>query len=145
MLVFGIRLPSFFVVGDLLLLLLSLSMVQAHISPKRKTPEKDKVERPIGGVTFGRPPLADLETITHVIFAANATPGGIAHQTMSALFAISAWLSVRLTLALFAQKISATDIQIHHVTRLMVLIIAGIQIGMMVSGPSMLFPGGLFG
>ncbi|MDP3715864.1 MAG: MarC family protein, partial [Burkholderiales bacterium] len=48
MLVFGIRLPSFFVVGDLLLLLLSLSMVQAHISPKRKTPEKDKVERPIG-------------------------------------------------------------------------------------------------
>jgi len=89
---------------------------------------------------FGRQLFADLGEITHVIVAANATPGGIEHQTMSALFATSDWLSVRLTLA-FAQKISATDIQIHHVTRLMVLIIAGIQIGMMVSGPSMLFPG----
>ncbi|HMA11888.1 MAG TPA: NAAT family transporter, partial [Steroidobacteraceae bacterium] len=67
---FGIRLAAFSVAGGLLLLLLALSMVQAHVSPLRQTrdeaveaEEKDAV----GVVPLGIPLLAGPGAITHVI------------------------------------------------------------------------------
>lgn len=142
---FGIRLASFTVAGGLLLLLLALSMVQAQISPQRQTPEEAKEAAgrdAVGVVPLGVPLLAGPGAITHVIVAANAAPGGIAHQTTLfipiALVAISVWLSFRLAPAI-AQKLSTTGI--HVVTRLMGLIIAAISIEMIASGLGKLFPG----
>lgn len=142
---FGIRIASFSVAGGLLLLLLSLSMVQAHISPQRQTPEEaeEATEREsVGVVPLGVPLLAGPGAITHVIVAASAAPGGIAYQTALflpiALVALSVWLSFRLAPAI-ALRLGATGI--HVVTRLMGLIIAAISVEMIASGLGKLFPG----
>ena len=120
---FGIRLASFSVAGGLLLLLLALSMVQAHISPQRQTPEEAREiagKDSVGVVPLGVPLLAGPGAITHVIVAANAASGGIAQQSALfvpiALVAISVWLSFRLAPAI-ARRLGATGI--HVVTRLM--------------------------
>ena len=142
---FGIRLAAFSVAGGLLLLLLSLSMVQAHVSPQRQTQdeaqeaeEKDAV----GVVPLGVPLLAGPGAITHVIVAAGATHGNVLQQTALlipvALVALSVWLSFRAA-PMIAQRLGKTGI--HVVTRLMGLIIAAISIEMIATGLGKLFPG----
>lgn len=142
---FGIRIASFSVAGGLLLLLLALSMVQAHISPQRQTPEEaeEAADRnAVGVVPLGVPLLAGPGAITHVIVAASAAPGGIVNQMLLflpiALVALSVWLSFRLAPAI-ALRLGATGI--HVITRLMGLIIAAISIEMIASGLGKLFPG----
>jgi len=142
---FGIRLAAFSVAGGLLLLLLSLSMVQAHVSPQRQTQdeameaeEKDAV----GVVPLGVPLLAGPGAITHVIVAAGAAPGDVLHQSLLlipvVLVALSVWLSFRAA-PMIARRLGKTGI--HVVTRLMGLIIAAISIEMIASGLGSLFPG----
>lgn len=142
---FGVRIAAFSVAGGLLLLLLALSMVQAHISPQRQTPEEAREitgKDSVGVVPLGVPLLAGPGAITHVIVAANAAPGRVADQSMLlipiALVALSVWLSFRLAPAV-ARSLGATGI--HIVTRLMGLIIAAISIEMIASGLGKLFPG----
>ncbi len=141
----GIRLAAFSVAGGLLLLLLALSMVQAHVSPQRQTEdeaaeaeEKDSV----GAVPLGVPLLAGPGAITHVIVAAGAAQGNVLHQSMLlvpvALVALSVWLAFRAA-PMIARKLGKTGI--HVVTRLMGLIIAAISIEMIASGLGTLFPG----
>lgn len=142
---FGIRLAAFSVAGGLLLLLLALSMVQAHVSPLRQTQdealeaeEKDAV----GVVPLGVPLLAGPGAITHVIVAAGATQGNVLHQAALlipvALVAVSVWLSFRAA-PMIARRLGKTGI--HVVTRLMGLIIAAISVEMIAGGLGKLFPG----
>ncbi len=142
---FDIRLASFSVAGGLLLLLLALSMVQAHVSPQRQTQdeaveaeEKDAV----GVVPLGIPLLAGPGAMTHVIVAAGAVHGEPLQQAALlipvTLVALSVWLAFR-TAPAIARHLGKTGI--HVVTRLMGLIIAAISIEMIASGLGKLFPG----
>lgn len=142
---FGVRLAAFSVAGGLLLLLLALSMVQAHVSPQRQTQdeaveaeEKDAV----GVVPLGIPLLAGPGAITHVIVAAGAAKGAMLHQAALlipiSLVALSVWLAFRAA-PVIARRLGRTGI--HVVTRLMGLIIAAISIEMIASGLGKLFPG----
>ncbi len=142
---FGIRLAAFSVAGGLLLLLLALSMVQAHVSPQRQTEDEaaEAEERDsVGVVPLGIPLLAGPGAITHVIVAAGATEGHLAQQSLLlipvALVALSVWLAFRAA-PLIARRLGRTGI--HVVTRLMGLIIAAISIEMIASGLGTLFPG----
>lgn len=141
----GIRLAAFSVAGGLLLLLLALSMVQAHVSPQRQTEdeameaeEKDAV----GAVPLGVPLLAGPGAITHVIVAAGTAQGNVVHQGMLlipvGLVALSVWLAFRAA-PVIAKRLGKTGI--HVVTRLMGLIIAAISIEMIAGGLGKLFPG----
>jgi multiple antibiotic resistance protein len=142
---FNIRIEAFSVAGGLLLLMLALSMLQAHVSPLRQTPdeameaeEKDAV----GVVPLGIPLLAGPGAITHVIVAAGAAPGDIAHQSglliPITLVALSVWISFRAAPGI-ARRLGKTGI--HVVTRLMGLMIAAISIEMLARGLAGLFPG----
>jgi multiple antibiotic resistance protein len=142
---FGIRLAAFSVAGGLLLLLLALSMVQAHVSPQRQTQDEAmEVEdkEAVGVVPLGIPLLAGPGAITHVIVAAGAARGEVLHQAALlipvTLVALSVWLSFRAAPAI-ARRLGKTGI--HVVTRLMGLIIAAISIEMIASGLGTLFPG----
>jgi len=142
---FGIRLAAFSVAGGLLLLLLALSMVQAHVSPQRQTQDEamEAEEREaVGVVPLGIPLLAGPGAITHVIVAAGAAKGELLYQAALlipvTLVALSVWLSFRAAPAI-AQRLGKTGI--HVVTRLMGLIIAAISIEMIASGLGKLFPG----
>lgn len=141
----GIRLAAFSVAGGLLLLLLALSMVQAHVSPQRQT-EDEAVEAgekdSVGAVPLGVPLLAGPGAITHVIVASGAAQGNVMHQGMLlipvALVALSVWLAFRAA-PMIARRLGRTGI--HVVTRLMGLIIAAISIEMIASGLGTIFPG----
>jgi len=142
---FGIRLAAFSVAGGLLLLLLSLSMVQAHVSPQRQTQdeaEEAEEKETVGVVPLGVPLLAGPGAITHMIVAAGATPGGVLHLSALvipvALVALSVWLTFRAAPTI-AKRLGKTGI--HVVTRLMGLIIAAISIEMIANGLGKLFPG----
>lgn len=142
---FSIRIEAFSVAGGLLLLLLALSMLQAHVSPIRQTPdeaseaeEKDAV----GVVPLGIPLLAGPGAMTHVIVAAGAAPGDVAHQLALlipiTLVALSVWISFRAA-PMIEKRLGKTGI--HVVTRLMGLIIAALSIEMLARGLIGLFPG----
>lgn len=142
---FGIRLAAFSVAGGLLLLLLALSMVQAHVSPQRQTQDEalEAEERDaVGVVPLGVPLLAGPGAITHVIVAAGATDGNLLHQSLLLipvlLVALSVWLAFRAA-PMIARRLGKTGI--HVVTRLMGLIIAAISIEMIAGGLGKLFPG----
>ncbi len=142
---FSIRIEAFSVAGGLLLLLLSLSMLQAHVSPLKQTPdeameaeEKDAV----GVVPLGIPLLAGPGALTHVIVAAGAAQGDVVHQAALlipvTLVALSVWISFRAAYRI-SQRLGKTGI--HVVTRLMGLIIAALSIEMLARGLAGLFPG----
>jgi multiple antibiotic resistance protein len=141
----GIRLAAFSVAGGLLLLLLALSMVQAHVSPQRQT-EDEAVEAEekdsVGAVPLGVPLLAGPGAITHVIVASGTAHGNLLHQGLLlipvVLVALSVWRAFRAA-PLIARRLGKTGI--HVVTRLMGLIIAAISIEMIASGLGTLFPG----
>ncbi len=140
-----IRLAAFSVAGGLLLLLLALSMVQAHVSPQRQT-EDEAVEaeekEAVGVVPLGVPLLAGPGAITHMIVAAGEVKGETLQQASLlipvALVALSVWLAFRAA-PLIAKRLGQTGI--HVVTRLMGLIIAAISVEMIASGLGDLFPG----
>ena len=137
---FGIRLAAFSVAGGLLLLLLALSMVQAHVSPQRQTQEEamEAEEKDAVGVV----PLGGPGAITHMIVAAGAARGEPVQQAALlipvALVALSVWLSFRAA-PVIERRLGRTGI--HVVTRLMGLIIAAISIEMIANGLGQLFPG----
>ena len=142
---FGIRLAAFSVAGGLLLLLLAMSMVQAHVSPQRQTQDEAmeaEEKEAVGVVPLGIPLLAGPGAITHVIVAAGAAKGQLLHQAALlipvALVALSVWLAFRAAPAI-AKRLGKTGI--HVITRLMGLIIAAISIEMIAGGLGKLFPG----
>lgn len=142
---FGIRLAAFSVAGGLLLLLLALSMVQAHVSPQRQTKEEAieaEEKDAVGVVPLGVPLLAGPGAITHMIVASGAARGEPVQQAALlipvVLVALSVWLAFRAAPAI-EKRLGRTGI--HVVTRLMGLIIAAISVEMIASGLGQLFPG----
>jgi multiple antibiotic resistance protein len=142
---FGIRIEAFSVAGGLLLLMLALSMLQAHVSPLRQTPDEAmeaEEKEAVGAVPLGVPLLAGPGAITHVIVAAGAAPGDVIHQAALlipvTLVALSVWISFRAAPSI-AKRLGKTGI--HVVTRLMGLIIAAISVEMIARGLAGLFPG----
>jgi multiple antibiotic resistance protein len=143
---FGISLASFSVAGGILLLLLSVSMMQARYVPMRQTDEEaqEAAEKgSVGVVPLGVPLLAGPGAISQVIiFSHTVGADGLLHQAMLlgpiALVALSAWLVFRAGMPL-SQRLGATGI--HIVTRLMGLIIAAISVEMIARGAGVLFPG----
>lgn len=142
---FGIRLAAFSVAGGLLLLLLALSMVQAHVSPQRQTQEEalEAGERDaVGVVPLGVPLLAGPGAITHMIVAAGGAQGDVLSRGLLlipvALVALTVWIAFRAA-PMIARRLGKTGI--HVVTRLMGLIIAAISIEMIAVGLAQLFPG----
>jgi multiple antibiotic resistance protein len=142
---FGIRIEAFSVAGGLLLLMLALSMLQAHVSPLKQTPDEAmeaEEKEAVGAVPLGVPLLAGPGAITHVIVAAGQAPGDILHQAALlipvSLVALSVWISFRAAPAI-SRRLGKTGI--HVVTRLMGLIIAAISIEMIARGLAGLFPG----
>ena len=142
---FGIRIEAFSVAGGLLLLMLALSMLQAHVSPMKQTPDEAleaEEKEAVGAVPLGVPLLAGPGAITHVIVAAGAAQGAPLEQAALlipvSLVALSVWLSFRAAPAI-ARRMGKTGI--HVVTRLMGLIIAAISIEMIARGLAGLFPG----
>lgn len=138
---FDIRLESFAVAGGLLLLMLSLSMLQAHVSPLRQTPEEAveaEEKEAIGAVPLGVPLLAGPGAITQVIVAAGDTPQPVALLIPITLVSLSVWLAFRAAPAI-AHRLGRTGI--HIVTRLMGLLIAALSVEMIARGLAHLFPG----
>ncbi|MEW6133071.1 MAG: NAAT family transporter [Pseudomonadota bacterium] len=142
---FGIRIEAFSVAGGLLLLMLALSMLQAHVSPLKQTPDEAmeaEEKEAVGAVPLGVPLLAGPGAITHVIVAAGQAPGDVMHQAALlipvSLVALSVWIAFRAAPAI-ARRLGKTGI--HVVTRLMGLIIAAISIEMIARGLAGLFPG----
>lgn len=142
---FGIRLAAFSVAGGLLLLLLALSMVQAHVSPQRQTPEEAaeaEEKDAVGVVPLGVPLLAGPGAITHMIVAAGAARGETVQQAALLipvlLVALCVWLAFRAAPTI-ERRLGRTGI--HVVTRLMGLVIAAISIEMIAGGLASLFPG----
>jgi multiple antibiotic resistance protein len=143
---FDIRIESFSVAGGLLLLLmLSLSMLQAQTSPLRQTPDEAleaEEKAAVGAVPLGVPLLAGPGAITQVILAAATHPGEPLRQTglilAITLVSLAAWLSLRAA-RYIERRLGRTGIYI--VTRLMGLIIAAISVEMIVRSLSRLFPG----
>lgn len=142
---FGIRIEAFSVAGGLLLLMLALSMLQAHVSPLRQTPDEAmeaEEKEAVGAVPLGVPLLAGPGAITHVIVAAGTAPGEVVQQVALlipvSLVALSVWLSFRAAPSI-AKRLGKTGI--HVVTRLMGLIIAAISVEMIARGLAGLFPG----
>ncbi|MCS6786698.1 MAG: NAAT family transporter [Thiobacillaceae bacterium] len=143
---FGISLASFSVGGGLLLLLLSISMLQARSSPLRQTEEEaqEAIEREsVGVVPLGVPLLAGPGAITQVILASHNTGAGLGLHNLALLLpiaavALSVWVIFRAALPL-SRRLGPTGT--HLVTRLMGLIIAAISVEMIARGLSELFPG----
>ena len=142
---FEIRIESFSVAGGLLLLMLSLSMLQAHTSPLRQTPDEAveaEEKEALGAVPLGVPLLAGPGAITQVIAAAGAHPGSPLDQAALILpitvVSLAVWFCFR-GAPYIAHRMGRTGI--HIVTRLMGLIIAALSVEMIARGLARLFPG----
>lgn len=141
---FGITIPSFRVGGGILILLMSISMMNARLSPVRQTEEeaKDATEKDsVAVVPLGIPLLAGPGAISTVIVYAHSAPS-MGHYLIlgGGILAVSGvvWVSFRLA-PFIASALGKTGINI--VTRIMGLIMAAIGIEFIVNGLKQLFPG----
>ncbi len=142
---FGISIGSFMVGGGLLLLILSVSMLQAKESRIRQTPEEAaeaNQSQAIGVVPIGLPLLAGPGAISTVIIYAHETggqmPGLLALLVPVAVVAGVVWMTLRSAGAI-ARRMGTTGLNI--MTRVMGLILAALAVEIMARGLLQLFPG----
>ncbi len=141
---FGISINSFRVGGGILLLLMSISMLNARLSPTVQTKEEaeeSKEKESIAIVPLAVPLLAGPGAITTVIIIAHRG-SGIGHYLVSTLLVVLLsmiiWIVLRLSPTI-SRHISATGINI--LTRIMGLLLAAIAVEFMANGLKALFPG----
>lgn len=142
---FGISIAAFMVGGGLLLLILSVSMLQAKESRIRQTPEEAaeaSQSEAVGVVPIGLPLLAGPGAISTVIIYAHDTPGGVVGLLAVLLpvgvVAAVVWATLRGASAI-ARHMGTTGINI--MTRVMGLILAALAVEIMARGLLQLFPG----
>lgn len=141
--IFGISIHSFRVGGGILLLLMSISMLHAHVSPITQTEEEAEESRDkesIAVVPLSIPLLAGPGAISTVIIDAHKS-SAVGHYAVIAaeIVALSLILWTVLRLSPFiSQRISATGINIF--TRIMGLILAAIAVEFIANGLKGLFP-----
>lgn len=140
---FGITVNSFRVGGGILILLMSVSMMHARVSPVIQT--KQEIEESmdkdsVAIVPLSIPLLAGPGAISAVIIDAHRA-GNLAHYLVIAveIVALSAilWLVLRLS-PIIARHITATGINIF--TRIMGLILAALAVEFIAVGLKGLFP-----
>lgn len=140
---FGITIHSFSVGGGILILLMSVSMMQARISPVAQTADEAREgesKESVAVVPLAMPLLAGPGAISTVILNAHKDPG-ISHSLsvgldilivgvlLWAVFQLVPWIS---------RHISQTGINIF--TRIMGLILAAIAVEFIATGLKGLFP-----
>jgi multiple antibiotic resistance protein len=141
---FGITISSFRVGGGLLILLMSISMMHARLSPVKQTEEeaKDAAERDsVAVVPLGIPLLAGPGAISTVIVYAHYESSFVHYSIIGAeicLVGLVVWISFRLA-PMIASALGKTGINV--VTRIMGLVMAAIGIEFMAIGLRQLFPG----
>lgn len=142
---FGISMASFRVAGGMLILFMSLSMLQAKVSPAKQTKEEAEIlesrEREnVSVVPLGIPLMAGPGAISTVILFVHKHSTLTHYIILSFLIlvvALISWLVLRLA-PVIAEKLGQTGINI--VTRIMGLLMASIGIEVMANGFKMLFP-----
>lgn len=142
--VFGITIDSFRVAGGLLILLMAISMMQAHMSDVKQTPDEAQeasLKDQVGVIPLGIPLLAGPGAISTVILYTHRGHGVLHFLVLSAVTIIVSflvWLSF--ALAPWAVKILGQT-GINIVTRMMGLIMAAVGIEFITNGLKQLFPG----
>ena len=141
---FGISIYSFRVGGGILLLLMSVSMLHAKLSPVVQTKdeaEESKEKDSVAVVPLSIPLIAGPGAISTVIIDAHRGTG-IAHYLIigGVILALSGilWVVLRLS-PLISERISTTGINVF--TRIMGLILAAIAVEFIANGLKGLFPG----
>ncbi len=141
---FGISINSFRVAGGILLLLMSISMLNAKLSPTVQTKEEaeeSKEKESIAVVPLAMPLLAGPGAITTVIIDAHKGSGAGHYLTSAVLIlflSLLIWMVLRLS-PFITRHISATGINVF--TRIMGLLLAAIAVEFMANGLKSLFPG----
>jgi len=141
---FGITIDSFRVGGGILLLLMSISMLNAKTSRIAQTDEEaaESIEKEsVGIVPLAMPLLAGPGAISTVILAGHKSTGVIHYAGIAlgiVLLSLVVWAVLRLS-PWIESHISATGINIF--TRIMGLILAAIAIEFIANGIKGLFPG----
>ena len=141
---FGVSIASFKVGGGILLLLMSISMMQARHTQSKQTPEEAaeaEEKESIAVVPIAMPLLAGPGAISTVIIYANASSSPL-HLVVIAvicvLVALLTWLAL-VAAGPVRKMLSRTGINIA--TRLMGLILAAIAVEFIAGGLSTLLPG----
>ncbi len=140
----GIRLASFQVGGGILILLLSLSMINAKVSPTKQTPEEEieaVAKENVAVVPLAIPLLAGPAAISTVIVFAHrsddwSAKGFVIFSVI--LVALLTWLLLRLSIPL-SHKLGRTGI--NTFTRAMGMVLSAIAIEFIATGLLQLFPG----
>lgn len=140
----GIRLASFQVGGGILILLLSLSMINAKVSPTKQTPEEEieaVAKENVAVVPLAVPLLAGPAAISTVIVFAHRSEDWSARGFVIfsvLLVALLTWILLRLSIPL-SQKLGRTGI--NTFTRAMGMVLSAIAIEFIATGLLQLFPG----
>ncbi|HBC47538.1 MAG TPA: MarC family protein [candidate division Zixibacteria bacterium] len=141
---FGISVASFRVGGGILVLLTSISMMNARISAVKQTPEESKEaegKENVAIVPLAVPLLAGPAAISTVIIFTHRFPG--VQTKMLLIFSIViasalVWISLRLSIPL-SKKLGRTGL--NNITRIMGLLLSAIAVEFITSGLLELFPG----
>jgi multiple antibiotic resistance protein len=141
---FGITIPSFRVGGGILILLMSISMMNARLSQIKQTEEEAEAaaeKDSVAVVPLGIPLLAGPGAISTVIVYAHYDSSLIHYLILgSGILTVAGvvWISFRLAPHI-ASALGKTGINI--ITRIMGLIMSAIGIEFIASGLKQLFPG----
>ncbi|MCX7627763.1 MAG: NAAT family transporter [Methylophilaceae bacterium] len=141
---FGISIASFQVGGGILLLLMAISMMHAHQSGFRHTPEEMRAaseREAVAVVPLSIPLLAGPGAISSMIIAADQSGSFWGHVMLIlpvAVVSFLVWVILMLSVGI-AHRLGTIGINV--VTRLMGLILAAMAIEFMARGLGRLFPG----
>lgn len=141
--VMGIGLPSFLVGGGILILMLSVSMMQARESGIRQTPAEAQLaaeQAGLGVVPLAIPLLAGPGAISTMIIAAHAAPHYWYRWKLllpAGIVALLVWVTLRLAVGVAARL---GTVGINIMTRLMGLLLAALAVEFIVRGLGELFP-----
>jgi multiple antibiotic resistance protein len=141
---FGISIASFQVGGGILLLLMAISMMHAHQSGFRQTPEEIQAaseREAVAVVPLSIPLLAGPGAISSMIIAAEQSGGLWGHVLLVlpvTVVSLLVWLILMLSVSIAHQL---GTIGINVVTRLMGLILAAMAVEFIARGLGSLFPG----
>jgi MarC family membrane protein len=141
---FGVSIASFKVGGGILLLLMSISMMQARHTQSKQTPEEAaeaEEKESIAVVPIAMPLLAGPGAISTVIIYADASPNPLHIGLIVAICLLTALLTWLALIAAGPARKMLSKTGINIATRLMGLLLAAIAVEFIAGGLSLLLPG----
>lgn len=139
----GIQLPAFQIAGGGVLLLMSLSMLNAEESAIKQNPDEQKEKRAASGaiVPLAIPIIAGPGAISSIIVSVNQNPGLLNQTIISAsALLVALFMGILLCFAAHLERILGQSV-INIINRLGGLILAAIAVQTMAQGALILFPG----